>query len=89
MNILFSRARGLLSLGGRSLLISLYQACIADAKGKDEEAMFLSHQFLCFPMYLIPWQKGSLTREHFASTRMLNTLTQFDPSEIYRTLSPL
>lgn len=36
-NILFSRAGGLLSLEGRSLLFSSYEASIAYAKGRDVE----------------------------------------------------
>lgn len=36
-NILFSRAGGLLSLEGRSLLFSSVEASIAYAKGKDVE----------------------------------------------------
>lgn len=59
-NILFSRAGGLLSLEGRSLLFSSYKASIAYAKGKDVEMAWSVPvslaRVLWNALHLTPWQ---------------------------------
>lgn len=53
-NILFSRAGGLLSLEGRSLLFSSCKASIAYAKGKDVE---MAWRVPVFPAWIL-WSEG-------------------------------
>lgn len=93
-NILFSRAGGLLSLEGRSLLFSSDEASIAYAKGKDVEmacrvpvspSRVLWSEGLS-SLHLTPWQEASRTCSASASMEIHHGLARFDPAFLKDTL---